>query len=90
MRSVVTPVRSISGVPRTETGIAVDPAAIGINVPVTTNFSSVIFSSVLAAGPGVGAAVVCATTAESAPAPRKRQSAAVNFRDRMFIVVCGL
>jgi hypothetical protein len=38
---------------------------------------------------GAGAAAAWAITAEKAPAPKYNRSAAINFRDRMFIEVEG-
>src|SRR5687767_11620628 len=74
-------------------GRAGAPAANGISVPVTMNRSSVTRSSAGAvadggvADEGLDGAAVWATTAEKRPVPVKRQSTAINFRVRMFIVI---
>src|ERR1041384_4845326 len=80
--SVLTPVFSISGPPKMVSGTVVEPAATGISEPVTVNFSILIASSGLVA-------VVCAS-AGTAVIPAIRESIAINFRMRMFIVYFSL
>ena len=72
-KSVLTPVFSISGAPKTVTGMAGEPAAIGIRDPVTTNFS--IFWTSLVETVGWAAKATPATKAVARP-NRPREAAA--------------